>query len=270
MCLKHTWDKPTKAIVRRLLFVLSWLLALLALSYLVYRLVTFDNYAALGQTLCQASWRAYVALGWALVLIPVQLWVEVLRWQYTLRGWHTISLRDSWNQVLLGQVAGFVTPYRAGDIPARLVAAGLNISRDEWSDRWHQWLQDTHKWLAVGGYTLLRYVVWGSQLWAVMYAVGVVLSPVEAVTSIALYYVMISFMPALPAADVPLKGGWAVWIFGQYTDNVAAILLAVSIIWLINTIIPVLFGSLKKILYFCTRKTPKPAKPAKPVKLAKQ
>jgi len=254
MCLKPIWDKPTKAIVRRLLFVLGWVLALAALGYLIYRLVTFDNYAALGQTLCEASRKEYMALGLALVLIPVQLWVEVLRWQYALRGWKTISLKESWNEVLLGIVAGFVTPYRAGDIPARLVAAGLDISRDEWNARWHQWLKDTGKWIVVVAYTIARYMVWGIQLWAVLYAVGVGLDFWQALTAIAAYYVVISVMPALPAADVPLKGGWAVAIFGQYTDNVAAIVLAVSIIWLFNTIIPVLFGSLKKILYFCSRK----------------
>jgi len=270
MCLRRTWDKPAKAIVRRLLFVFSWVLAVAALAYLVYRLVTFDNYAALGQTLLQASWHEYMALGLALVLIPVQLGVEAFRWQYALRGWKTISWKESWDEVLLGMMAGFVTPYRAGDIPARLVAAGLDISADEWKARWRSWLKDMRKWIAVVAYTLLRYMVWGVQLWAVLYAVGIGLSPWQALVAIAVYYVVISVMPALPAADVPLKGGWAVAIFGQYTDNVAAIVLAVSIIWLINTIIPVLFGSLKKILYFCSRKNLKPAKPVKLAKPVKQ
>jgi len=254
MCSKPIWDKSTKAIVRRLLFVFSWMLAVVALTYLIYRLVTFNNYSALGETLYNASWREFAALGVALLLVPIQLGVEVLRWQYAIRGWKTISLKESLNQVLLGQVAGFVTPYRAGDLPARLIAAELNISEQEWRTRGHQWLRDMRKWLAVVVYTMLRYLVWGVQLWAVLYSVGIVLAPTDAIISIAMYYVVISVMPALPAADVPLKGGWAVAIFGQYTDNVAAIVLAVSIIWLFNTIIPVLFGSLKKILYFCSRK----------------
>jgi len=255
MCLKPIWDKPTKAIVRRLLFVLGWIMSAAAMVYLVWRLVEYDHYADLKITLEACTWREYLALVAAIVLLPVQLVVEAFRWQYTLRGWKSISLKKSWNEVLLGMVAGFITPYRAGDIPARLVAAGLDISIDEWKARWHQWLKDTRKWIAVVSYTMARYLVWGIQLWAVLYAVGICLGPVQALGAIAAYYVVISVMPALPAADVPLKGGWAVVIFGQYTSDVASIVLAVSIIWLINTIIPVLFGSMKKFLYFCKQKS---------------
>jgi len=240
---------------RTYLHWIEWLLAVVAFGYLIYRLVLFDNYAMLSATLCQMPRTAYGCLLIAFVLIPVQLYVEVLRWRFTLRGWVNISIRQSWHQVLLGQVAGFITPYRAGDLPARLALAGLEISRDEWTERWHQWLKDWHKWFAVVGYTILRYLVWGIQLGAVLTAVGVTMPLGQGIASIVLYYAVISVMPALPAADVPLKGGWAVWIFGQYTCNVAAVLLAVSIIWLFNTILPVLFGSMKKILYFCTRKT---------------
>lgn len=229
----------------------EWLLTIAAMGYLVYRLCTYEHYDTLGTTLVGLDIRSWMLCLLAVVLIPVQLFIEVLRWKATLRGWKTITLSESWSQVLLGMLAGFVTPYRTGDIPARLVAAGLDVKKEEWASRWRTWLKDWTKWLDIAGWTMARYIIWGLQLWAVMEMMGVHMSAPEAVGSIAFYYLMISIMPSVPAADVALKGGWAVWIFGQHSDNVVAILLAVTLIWFFNTIIPVFFGGIKKILYFC-------------------
>lgn len=232
----------------------EWMLAVAAMGYLIYRLVHYKDYDSIYHTIQGVTPVQWAQLVVSFALIPVQLLVETYRWKYVIRGWKDISLKESWSEVLLGQVAGFITPYRAGDLPARLVACGLDISYDEWSIRWHKWLKDWHKWWDVAGYTLARYLVWGIQLWLVLDAVGVHMLLWQGIGSIALYYVMISFMPVLPAAEVALKGGPAVWVFSQYTDDMAVILVAVGIIWIFNTIIPVLFGSLKKILYFCKQK----------------
>jgi len=229
----------------------EWLLTIAAMVYLVYRLGTYEHYDTLGSTLMGWDARSWIVCVIAILLIPGQLFVEVLRWKATLRGWKTITLHESWDQVLLGMQAGFITPYRAGDIPARIVAAGLDINKEEWASRWRSWLKDWTKWLDIVAWTALRYGIWGLQLWLVLEMVGVSMCLEQAVGSIAFYYLMISIMPSVPAADVALKGGWAVWIFGQYSDNVVAILLAVTIIWFFNTIIPVFFGGIKKILYFC-------------------
>jgi len=104
----------------------EWLLTIAAMGYLVYRLCTYEHYDTLGTTLVGLDIRSWMLCLLAVVLIPVQLFIEVLRWKATLRGWKTITLSESWSQVLLGMLAGFVTPYRTGDIPARLVAAGLD------------------------------------------------------------------------------------------------------------------------------------------------
>jgi len=229
----------------------EWLIAVAAIVYLVWRLYTYQQWSDMGTCLQWRSFKVELLLLWAILLIPVQLLVEAARWRYVVRGWQDISLQESWRQMMAGLVAGFITPYRSGDIPARLLASGIDISREEAIQRAHQWLKDWHKWGAVLGYTALRYSVWGVQLWAMLASVGISMPLWQGIGSIALYYVMISIMPALPAADVALKGGWAVWIFGAYTSNVPAVMVAVTLIWIFNTIIPVLFGSMKKILYFC-------------------
>lgn len=236
---------------------LQWagiLVSVVAFGYLIYRLATYTHYADIGLLFRQAGAWEGTALLAAVLLIPVQLWAEAVRWKWLLRGWKDISLKDSWHQVLIGMVAGFITPYRAGDIPARLVSAGLDIDREQLKIQGRAWLHDWHKWFPVIAWTVVRYLLWGLQLWAVLRFVGIFLTPWQAVSSIAIYYVCVSIMPSLPVADVAMKGGWAVLIFGQYTANVPAIAIAVSIIWIFNTIIPVLFASLEKFLYFCKQK----------------
>lgn len=234
---------------------IGWGMSAAALAYLVYKLYTYPDYRQLNLYLHTAGTTGWYCLTAAVLLIPVQLLAEARRWQWTLHGWKKISLHTSWQHVLTGLIAGFITPYRAGDIPARLLAAGIDSTHNENendnhndNDNWHTWLHDWKKWIPVLLWTGIRYLIWGLQLWAVMTFVHIHLSPLQALSSIALYYLVISIMPGLPAADVALKGGWAVIIFEQYTDNIPAIAIAVSIIWLINTILPVLFASIKKFL----------------------
>lgn len=228
----------------------GWGISAAALAYLIYKLCTFDQYEQLDNSFRHATPWNWCCISIAFILIPVQLVAEARRWQWTLRGWKKISLLNSWQHVLTGLIAGFITPYRAGDIPARLLAAGIDNTNntDQTPTNWHTWLRDWKKWFPVILWTLIRYLIWGLQLWAVLTFVNIQLTPLQALSSIALYYLVISIMPSLPAADVALKGGWAVIIFQQYTDNIPAIALAVSIIWIINTILPVLFASIKKFL----------------------
>lgn len=229
----------------------GWGINIASLVYLIYRLAHYDHYGELGLSLSQADAAAWYALAIAFVLIPIQLLIEARRWQWVLRGWKDVSLKDSWHQVLVGAIAGFITPYRAGDLPARLVAAGIPMNKEQFKQQVRQWLKDWHKWLPVAGWTVMRYAVWGLQLWAVMRFVGIDLNIEQAICSIGMYYFLISFMPSLPAADIAIKGGWAVLIFGEFTNNVAAITLAVSIIWLFNTVMPILLAYINKMLRVC-------------------
>lgn len=233
---------------------LSWLISLAAMGYLIYQLATYDHYDQISLSLQDANAYQWVGILSAIILVPAQLLAETRRWQWVLKGWKNIAFIDSWRQVMAGMLAGFITPYRVGDVPARLAEGTLSsynqheLSPDSsWKDQFKHWLKDWHKWGWVLVWTIIRYVIWGLQLWGVLTFVGISLNPWQAISSIALYYVVISFMPGLPAADVAIKGGWAAMIFGQFTTNVVAITIAVSIIWLLNTVLPVLWAEIEKI-----------------------
>ena len=234
---KHFW-----------LQVVSTALTVAAFGYLVYRLVTYDDYAAFAHSFSTADNVAWLCLVVAVGLLPVHLMVEAKRWQVLLQGVAAVSLRASLRQVLAGYLGAFVTPYRLGEYPARLLEAGLDTTTSlEWKN-WRLWLKDWAKWGRFLLWTFIRYTIWGLQLWAVLRFCGIGLTPLQAVCSIAVYYVLISIMPSLPAAEVPLKGGWAVLVFQHVTSNTPAIASAVAIIWVVNTIFPVLFAGLRKKL----------------------
>lgn len=227
----------------KIVICIGWVLSCAALGYLIYRLVTYDNYAVFWQSFCEAGSAGYVALCIAVVLLPVQLLIESRKWQTMLSGLVPVSYKDAFWQVIYGNVAAFVTPYRLGEYPGRIIEMGIEDissvkSRIFDGNYWKDW----RKWLRVLLLHLARYVVWMIQLWAVLTFCGILLSPQEAIVAIISYYFLITFMPSVPAAEVAFKGGWAVLIFSHFTENVPAIAVTVTIVWLINTVIPVVVG----------------------------
>lgn len=222
---------------------LGWALSAGALVYMVYRLAIYEDYDALATSFRTAHWTQYLYLGMALILLPMQLLVESYKWQRLLQGLTSISVRQSYRQVLLGYVGAFVTPYRCGEYPTRLVAMGY--SWEQWRaglGSWREWLLNWRKWIVIVFWHLIRYGIWMVQLWLVLSFMGIQLPPLQALLIILEYYILITISPSIPSAEVACKGGWAVIVFSQYTDNVPAIAIAVTLIWLINTILPTLAG----------------------------
>ena len=232
--------------------VLGWCCTAAALVYLVYRLWQYDNYAAFWQSFAAAESNQYIALALAVILMPCQLLIESRKWQTMLQGLVNISLPEAFWQVIYGHVAAFVTPYRLGEYPGRLIRMGYSL--EQWRTfvgTWRDWLKDWRKWLSVLLLHLARYSVWMLQLWAILYFCDIVLSPAEAFVAIISYYFCITVMPSVPAAEVAFKGGWAVLIFSHFTDNIPAIAIAVTLVWCVNSVLPLLLS------FFMVRKTNK-------------
>ena len=231
-------NKNTKIVT-----LLGWIFTAAALVYLIYRLYKYDNYEAFWHSFALADSGQYMALGLAILLLPCQLLIESRKWQVMLLGMVPVSLREAFWQVIYGHVAAFITPYRLGEYPGRLIRMGYTVEQwREFVGTWRDWLEDWRKWLRVLLLHLARYIVWMEQLWAILYFCGVELSPAEAFAAIVSYYFCITVMPSVPAADVAFKGGWAVLIFSHFTDNIPAIAVAVTLVWCINTVLPLLLS----------------------------
>lgn len=282
---------------------LQWAIALAAYAFLIYTLCTFDHYPDILRLFRQASATHFLALTACFLLMPVNLLLEAWKWQTLLKTIEPLTIRNAFRQVCYGMAGAFVTPYRIGDYPSRVLllkdkkhylpaitmaAVGsialtavilmLGIPAFALSFTNYQvfstWNSQTYLWLIsmllcilllvlalvpfmgkrygikysdcgiILLQSLLRYICFSLQLWLTLAACGVVLPPLVALVSIPLYYLFVTVTPNMPAADIGIRGAWAVLVFGQYIHDVQAnIILATTCLWLINTLLPVLLGA---------------------------
>lgn len=291
-------------------------LTLCAYGYLVYRLVCFEGYAAWGEQLASAGIGQYVCLAVCVALFPLNIFLEACKWRYLMRKIEPMTLRGAQRQVYYGTVGAFVTPYRAGDYPARvmmmrdksrwasaigmalvgsvaltmvIVLAGLPaawsiFSNGDWGEQWTVWVAISIS-LAIGaalpwcmqrlskrdwknekirvladelgemgygafmrtmGWSALRYVCFGVQLYLSLRFCGAELPPAEAIKAIALYYLLVTITPNIPAADLGIRSSWAVWVFGQWGVSAPACAMCAGVMWICNTVLPMIVGSLER------------------------
>ena len=113
---------------RRLIYIIEWVIALAACGWLVWKLATYEDYAALGECLRSMSWPQWLAIAACVALMPVNMALEAWRWR-TL--WNDemsreqgslnepLTLNDAQRQVYYSKLAGLITPWRLGEYPAR-------------------------------------------------------------------------------------------------------------------------------------------------------
>lgn len=97
---------------------------------------------------------------------------------------------------------------------------------------------------ALVGQSLVRYAVYALQLLLVLVFCGVDLPPATYLIVIPLHYLFVTLTPTIPAADAAVRGGVGALIFGFFTPNTAGVALATILLWLINSILPMLVGTL--------------------------
>lgn len=98
------------------------------------------------------------------------------------------------------------------------------------------------------GLSLLRYTVFLGQLLLVLLFSGVVLDAETMLVVLPLYFLLITVTPAVPAAELAVRGAWAVVIFERFGADVsAAAVIAALLLWTINTILPLLVGTFVRL-----------------------
>ncbi len=131
-------SKRDKVKNKRILTAIEWLVTIAAYGYLGYRLLTYGHYDRLSDLFGMSGIKEWLCLALCLLLMPVNFFLESAKWKELLLYMHPLSRKEALHQVLYGQMAAFVTPYRIGDIPARTSK-----------------LKDTHHWksaIALGMY----------------------------------------------------------------------------------------------------------------------
>ena len=93
-------------------------------------------------------------------------------------------------------------------------------------------------------WSMLRYIIWALQLALTLHFCGVDMTLVQYMIAIPFYYMVVAVFPSIPVANIAIRGTWSLIIFGVFSPNTAGIALAVALIWLINTVLPMLIGSI--------------------------
>ena len=110
---------------KTLYHILRWAITIAACAFLVWKIVTYDDYASLAETLRTMNRLQGLALLLCVALMPLNMAIETWRWR-TLMNDATSSpdgaLMDwkaAQRQVYYSKLAGLITPWRLGEYPSR-------------------------------------------------------------------------------------------------------------------------------------------------------
>ena len=298
---------------KTLYHIVEWAVALAACTFLGYKLVTFEDYPALWESLRSMAWQQYLALGLCVALMPVNMAIEAWRWRTLWNGDATLNgangeaneltderltFKEAHRQVYYSKLAGVITPWRLGEYPARGVLITNERMNELGSERiWPrvlamgavgsatmtfaivlagvpaimangEWLMVNGEWwIAVGvillllvvglalaprllrqyaevsygliiksvGQSLVRLICWCVQLALVLWALEAFSFQPSAISSLFIYYLLVTITPNVPIAEVGVRGAWAIVVFGSMNAAFAGVLL-----WVINTLLPCL------------------------------
>jgi hypothetical protein len=107
--------------INNLLLISKWLVLVLTYCFLGYKLYTFKHYSALWQHFQQPNVYHYIWLVIVILLLPLNIFLETVKWQHLVAKSEIISFKQALNAVLAGFSTGFVTPNRIGEVAGRML-----------------------------------------------------------------------------------------------------------------------------------------------------
>ena len=103
----------------------------------------------------------------------------------------------------------------------------------------------SHKDLAqILSFSLIRYALFCTQFYAMLYFFGVELEWWQAFIAIPANYLFVTFTPSLAFAEAAVRSSYAVIFIGAFSQQLAGIAFAGFALWFVNFGIPMLAGSL--------------------------
>jgi len=102
--------------------------------------------------------------------------------------------------------------------------------------------------------SIIRYLIFSFQFFVLLKLFGVDIVYLEAMQVISSIYLLASVIPSLLIFDVVIKSGVAVYLFGLIGVNSVTILTVVTLMWVLNFMLPSVIGS----YYVLNFKLPKP------------
>ena len=109
---------------KTLYHIIEWVVAIAACGWLVWKMVTYDDYAGLWAAISGMDGLQICALVLCIALMPLNMTLEAWRWRTLV----PMSWREAHRQVYYSKLAGLITPWRLGEYPARA------LFRNEWKN----------------------------------------------------------------------------------------------------------------------------------------
>ncbi len=293
----------------------KWIIVVLAYSFLIYKLVSFNQYPEFFKQLRATSGGEWGWLAGVFLLLPFNLLLESYKWKLLVARIQRISILQAFKAFLSGISTGFFTPNRVGELVGRIlflkpknrkagailslvnsltqnlimalcgipaaivfylnknqflnteiiryilvlliglfVLGGFLFMLPRISSRiniqskisaYISFLSEytTVELMKIMGLTMIRYFIFCLQFWFMLYFFGINLTPVQALIAIPTTYLFVSFTPSFAFAEAAVRSSYAVIFIGAFSNHEIGIMLAGISIWLVNFVIPMLFGS---------------------------
>lgn len=127
---------------KTVLYIVEWGIAIAACGWLVWKMATYEDYAALGECLRSMGRSQWLALAACVALMPVNMALEAWRWRTLmnegnelknegvneLKSGVQMSFWEAQRQVYYSKLAGLITPWRLGEYPARGVLMSERVN----------------------------------------------------------------------------------------------------------------------------------------------
>lgn len=91
--------------------------------------------------------------------------------------------------------------------------------------------------------SLLRYGVFISQYVLLIWTFSVEIAFWQAISAIALVFLVQSIVPSIALADLGIRGATAIHFIGQYSQNYTGIITGAYSLWIINLVLPAIVGA---------------------------
>lgn len=101
--------------------ILKWLILFASYLFLAYKLVTFNQYEELGARWNQITTHQMAWLVGVFTLLPLNWFLEAIKWKKLTSVVQKLSYKDSISAVLVGISTGFFTPNRVGELVGRIM-----------------------------------------------------------------------------------------------------------------------------------------------------
>lgn len=299
--------------------ILRYSIVIVCLLFLTYRLFVADSFdiegviAVFDTMPSNRYWLAVLAI----VLLPISIFVESLKWRSAIQYIHKISVLESVVSVLWGYTGAFITPNSLGEFPTRaiylpygsrteavtmgflgsliqtivvtvcgLVGLGFWIGDIDMGlshktqiilylsivvilligilvllkikvfskfihlIRWNiaqkissvLMLTTRKQIIRLFLLSLLKYFIFSCQFFLILILCGVEIPIGSTFIDMSVFYLLFTYIPIMNFFDVAVRSSIAIIVFGKYTESSLSIVLASSVIWILNFCLPSFVG----------------------------